>query len=410
VCVTHFGLTAHAQGQPAQPAREAAGDWLGRGELTGDWGGGRTKLESEGGTTLDISLTQFFHWVPEGDDDRGFDYGGKLEVESKTSLGKWLRNTSSVDAHVEFRYGDTPLLGGGTLIPTNAALLFPESEGTHAKLSSLYYTQVLGGKYVLQAGRFNTLDLYSAHPFTGGEGIDRFMNLSLVAPPVSARTVPAVAEGALFSVLRGATPALTVGVIESTEEGFFDNGVTVLWNVSPPWKFSGKPGGISFGGELSTFEGTSLDQSPWALIPASPIPLARQRGTWTLNVTLDQFLRMHPASPTKGWGVFAMFGVSDGNPSFLELQAFAGLGGAAPFERRSRDAWGIGYFVNGVSGDFEDTLEPFVRTRDEHGLELFYSWAPVGWSRVTADLQVIDPFLVRSETRAFFAIRWKVTF
>jgi porin len=227
---------------------------------------------------------------------------------------------------------------------------------------------------------------------------------------VSARTVPAVAEGALFSVLRGATPALTVGVIESTEEGFFDNGVTVLWNVSPPWKFSGKPGGISFGGELSTFEGTSLDQSPWAFIPASPIPLARQRGTWTLNVTLDQFLRIHPASPTKGWGVFGMFGVSDGNPSFLELQAFAGLGGAAPFERRSRDAWGIGYFVNGVSGDFEDTLEPFVRTRDEHGLELFYSWAPVGWSRVTADLQVIDPFLVRSETRAFFAIRWKVTF
>jgi porin len=119
---------------------------------------------------------------------------------------------------------------------------------------------------------------------------------------------------------------------------------------------------------------------------------------------------MHPADPTKGWGFFGMFGVSDGNPSFLELQAFAGLGGAAPFAQRSKDTWGIGYFVNGLSGDLEDTLDPFVRTRDEHGLELFYSWAPVGWSRVTADLQVIDPFLVRSETRAFFAIRWKVIF
>jgi hypothetical protein len=285
--------------------------------------------------------------------------------------------------------------------------LFPESEGTHAKLSSLHYTQVFGGKYVLQAGRFNTIDLYSAHPFTGGEGLDRFMNLSLVAPPVSGRTVPPDTEGVLFSMLRGATPALTVGVIESTEEGFFDNGVTFLWSVSPPWKLSDKPGGIAFGGELSSFEGTSLDQSPWALLPESPVPLAREQGTWTLNVTVDQFLRMHPADPTTGWGVFGMFGVSDGNPSFLELQAFAGLGGASPFERRSKDTWGVGYFVNGVSGDLEDTLDPPVRTRDEHGFEVSYSWAPVGWSRVSADLQVIDPFLVRSETRAFFAIRWK---
>jgi hypothetical protein len=29
---------------------------------------------------------------------------------------------------------------------------------------------------------------------------------------------------------------------------------------------------------------------------------------------------------------------------------------------------------------------------------------------VTADLQVIDPFLRRSETRLFFGVRWKVMF
>jgi len=408
--VTQLAVLARAQGQPAQPVADVTEDWLKRGELTGAWGGGRTKLKSEGGTTLDISVTQFFHWVPEGDDDRGFDYGGKLDVKSKTSLAKWLKNTSSVDAHVELRYGDTPLAAGGTLIPTGAALLFPESEGTHAKLSSLYYTQVFAGKYVLQAGRFDTLDLYSAHPFTGGEGTDRFMNLSLVAPPVSARTVPPVTEGALFSVLRGATPALTVGVIASTEEGFFDNGVTFLWSVSPPWKLSAKPGGISFGGEISSFEGTSLDQSPWAFLPDSPVPLAREQGAWTLNVTVDQFVAMHPADPTKGWGFFGMLGLSDGNPSLLDFQAFAGLGGAAPFEGRSKDTWGVGYFVNGVSNDLEETLDPLIRTRTEQGVELYYNWAPAGWSRLTADLQVIDPFLVRSETRAFFAIRWKVVF
>jgi porin len=406
---TQFAVIARAQ-EPAQPAEAAEESWLARGELSGDWGGGREWLRMKGGTTLEIGFTQFFHWVPEGEDERGYDYGGKLDVKSKTSLGNWLWPNSSVDAHVELRYGDTPLFSGGTLIPTSAALQFPENEGTHAKLSNLYFTQIFGGKYVLQVGRFDTLDLYSAHPFTGGEGVDRFMNLSFVAPPVSARTVPPVTEGALFSVLRGATPALTVGVIESTEEGFFENGATFLWSVSPPLKLSSKPGGISFGGEVSSFEGTSLDQSPFALLPGSPIPLAREEGTWTFNVTVDQFLQMHPADPTKGWGVFGMFAVSDANPSILELQAFVGLGGAAPFERRTRDTWGVGYFFNGVSDDLEDTLDLLVRTQDEQGVELFYSWAPVGWSRVTADLQVIEPFVARSDTRAFFAIRWKVIF
>ena len=91
----------------------------------------------------------------------------------------------------------SPLLAGGTLIPTSTALLFPESTGTHAEVSSLYGTQVFENKFVLQFGRFNTLDLYSAHPFTGGDGTDRFMNLSLVAPPVSARTLPPWGEGVI---------------------------------------------------------------------------------------------------------------------------------------------------------------------------------------------------------------------
>ena len=133
--------------------------------------------------------------APVGDDDRGFDYGGKLDVKVQSSLSKLLWEGFSAAGHVQMRSGDVPLLAGGTLIPTSTALLFPESSGTHANISSLYGTQVFENKFVLQFGRFNTLDLYNAHPFTGGEGIDRFMNLSLVAPPISARTVPPSTEG-----------------------------------------------------------------------------------------------------------------------------------------------------------------------------------------------------------------------
>jgi porin len=405
---------AAAAAQEAAPAQVAPPppptDIIKRGELFGDWGGARTRM-GEKGTKIDASFTQFFDWVPDGDDDRGYDYGGKFDVKAQSNLSKILWEGFSAAGHFELRYGDVPLLAGGTLIPTSTALLFPESEGTHARISSLYGRQVFENRFVLQFGRFNMLDLYSAHPFTGGEGLDRFMNLSLVAPPVSARTVPPSAEGVMFSVLKGATPAVTLGLIESTDDGFFENGATFTWNVGLPVKLSKTlPGGISVGGEIGSWEGTSLDQTPWALLPSLDIPLETVQGAWTLNVSVDQFVWMHPNDPTKGMGVFGMFGVSDGDPSLLRTQLFVGFGGAAPFEGRSADSFGAAFFYNDVSNELEDTVEPLLPMRNEQGVELYYAWAPVGWSRITADFQVIDPFLRRSETRLFFGVRWKVIF
>ena len=40
------------------------------------------------GRKIDASYTQFFDWVPDGDDDRGFDYGGKFDVKVQSSLSK----------------------------------------------------------------------------------------------------------------------------------------------------------------------------------------------------------------------------------------------------------------------------------------------------------------------------------
>lgn len=411
VILTNAPAAAAQEAAPAQaPPPPPPTDIVKRGQLLGDWGGARTRM-GENGTKIDASYTQFFDWVPDGDDDRGYDYGGKFDVKVQSNLSKSLWEGFSVGGHFELRYGDVPLLAGGTLIPTSTALLFPESEGTHAKISSLYGSQLLENRFLLQFGRFNTLDLYSAHPFTGGEGIDRFMNLSLVAPPLSARTVPPSAEGVMFSVLKGAQPAVTLGLIESTDDGFFENGATFMWNVGLPVKLSKTlPGGISVGGEIGSWEGTSLDQTPWALLPPLGIPLETVQGAWTFNVSVDQFVWMHPNDPTKGMGLFGMFGVSDGDPSLLRTQMFVGFGGAAPFEGRSADSFGAAFFYNDVSNDLEDTLAPLLPIRNEQGVELYYAWAPVGWSRVTADLQVIDPFLRRSETRLFFGVRWKVIF
>jgi hypothetical protein len=86
-----LSVAAHAGAQtPAEPPPPPPPtDLLKRGELFGDWGGARTKLEDKG-TKIGASFTQFFDWVPVGDDDRGYDYGGKIDVVVRSNLSKYL--------------------------------------------------------------------------------------------------------------------------------------------------------------------------------------------------------------------------------------------------------------------------------------------------------------------------------
>jgi porin len=251
------------------------------------------------------------------------------------------------------------------------------------------------------------VDMY-VKPFTGGEGLDKFMNLAFVAPPIWARTIPPVTEGVIAAFLgKSREPIVTVGLIDSNDEGFFDNGATFMWDVRLPFTPFSLPGVYSVGGEFSSITATSLDQSPWVFIPALDVPVAEEDGAWTLNLTAHQYVAQDQATK-RGWGVFGMLGVTDGNPNFVKTFAHAGLAGNVPFRGRERDTFGLGYFYSGVSGDLKDTLDPFIRLRKEQGFEIYYTFAPTGWSKLTADLQFIDPFVVASETRAFFAVRWKI--
>jgi porin len=391
---------------PAAPPEPAAtSEWLTREKLLGDWGGTRTELGNRG-VRLGLAFTQFFEWAPEGDDDRGFDYGGKLDFKVRSDLSDYVAKGLAATSHVEFRYGDTPLLAGGTLLPTNASLLFPEAEGEHIKISALFGSYLFSPQFLLNFGRFDMVDLY-VKPFTGGEGIDKFMNIAFVAPPTWARTIPPVAEGVIGSFLRGTEPLVTVGLIESTEEGFFDNGATVLWDVRLPIQPLSLPGQYSVGGEFSSITATSLDQSKFALLPPLNIPLEEEEGAWTLNFTAHQYLA-YDEGTKRGWGAFGMFGLTDGNPNFIDVLAHAGFAGNVPIRGRERDTFGLGYYYSNLSDDLQNTLEPLIRIRKEQGFEIFYSFAPTGWSKLTADLQIVDPFLLGSETRMFFSVRWKV--
>jgi porin len=386
---------------------------LGRDNLFGDWGGARTKMQNAG-TKFDVTFTQFFQWAPQtdtpplGDVTQHYLYGGKFDVMDTSDLSKIAWKGLSVTGHLEVRYGDVPLLTGGTLIPTNTALLFPENQDTKARLSALNFTQVLNSHASVSIGRFNMVDLYD-RAYTGGRGIDKFMNLSFVMPPISIRTVPPVAEGVIFSILNGSDVVATAGLIESTDEGFFKNGATVLWNVALPVHLFTMPGHYSVGGQFSSTVATSLDQSAWLLLPPFNTTPATVQGAWTLNVSFDQAIAVDPNDSKKNFGVFGVLGVSDANPTPIQPFFTIGVGGHSLLRSRPNDTFGVAYALNGLSSDFVTFVQP-ARLRNEQGGELYYNVAIAPWSLVTADLQFVDPYALGSSTRTFFAIRWKLIF
>lgn len=412
---------------PAQEAQRGGGatvnggatqqvSWIERDTLTGDWGGHRTSLK-ERGITLAPRLTQFYQGALAGGGNRGFQYGGKLDLMLNADLsrmGFW--DGFSLTIHGEYNYGWSMNGVGGVVSPPNTALLFPGLAGADRfDLSSVYVQQRFGNSVSLSFGKFNMIDLAGMRPFSGGAGIDSFWNLTFVAPPSGA--IPPYLFGALVSVR---TEPATFGfwvydpvsvVNKSGFEAPFADGVSFRGSVDFPVTIGGLPGRQGFSALFSTQPGIDQNSIGDTLIP--PFPRNRpdiiNNSRYHLSYSFDQYLYRRNGDPKEGFGLFGQFGISDGNPNNLYFSALAGLGGTGLIPGRSRDNWGIAYYYNAPSRDLMSALSPRLRIKDEQGLEAFYNFRATPWFTVGADLQVIAPTLEK-DTAVFLGFRNVIRF
>lgn len=390
---------AGSQAQTVPPAPNYSGPIAERSTLTGDWGGSRNELAKQG-ITLALTLTQFYQGLAAGDGDHDFKYGGKADLllnADLSKLGFW--KGLSLTVHGEYNYGQSINGAGGTLVPTNTALVFPGMEGSDAfDLSSVYFQQHFSKSVTLLVGKINMMDIAARTPFKGGAGIDSFWNLTFVAPPSG--LVPPYLFGALLSVrTEPATFGLWVydpaSVINKT--GFeepFANGVTIRGSVDFPVTIGGLSGHQGFVALYSTEEGTDLDDIGDTFLPPFPpgSPGTKNRNYY-FAYSFDQYLYRVGNNSKEGVGLFGQFGISDGNPSKLHWSALVGIGGTGVIPGRSRDNWGIGYYYDAPSGDLKEAYSPLLTIRDEQGVEIFYNFAVTPWMTVGVDLQVINPSL-----------------
>src|SRR5207237_8958745 len=90
----------------------------------------------------------------------------------------------------------------------NFNMAFPKKEQVAIGVTALKLTQRLFDHLLLIAGKINTLDDFRLN-YTGGNGLDRFMNSAVVANVINGRTIPYSTYGAGFSVFADQGPEFT---------------------------------------------------------------------------------------------------------------------------------------------------------------------------------------------------------
>ena len=396
-------------------AEDAASSIWSRPTLLDGAGGPKEALRNHG-ISIDVWQSQYYQGMTSGTGPHDFENGGKIDAFATidgAKMGLW--QGLYVNIHHEWIYGDDVNHRGGTLLPVNSGLKFPDFGGFDHD-TSITVTQVFNERVSLSAGKFNMLDVLSKTPLLGGGGLDTFMNVGL-ALPVTGITPPYVlganltikTDPAVFSLfVHDPRNAQTWDVIETP----FSDGTVVLGSITVPVKPFGLSGFQSVKAAFSTQDGLNLADVPLLFLPPEAETIAgRKDGRWYFGYAFQQYLYQDPANPQNGWGVFGQLGLSDGNPNPIEASWLAGIGGASPIAGREQDRWGVAYFRYNISDDLIEGIDALgITLRDEEGVEAYYNLAVTPWFRLTADVQFITPGRAGREEATFLGLRTQVKF
>jgi len=409
----------------ASPAPSPEPDVWHQEEMTGDWGGTRSRWK-EKGVELEFKLTHFFQGVAAGGVRHDSEFNGKFQTITKFDLGKiagwkWW----SAEVRTETRFGD-PLLGGtGTINPTNTAMMIPAAAGNIFSVTALNFTRLIpldlkkGNLLAISFGRYNLVDLADEDFFSGG-GTERFMNIAPIGPLTVLRQVPLITNAATFAYIRHGEPFFTFAVMDTNDHStttgipdLFKDGVTFSPGMNFSKKYFGKTAKHSFGGAITTKAYTPFDAIRQVIIPGPPVnPIQPRRGSWSVNYVFRQYLVER--GKRDGWGFFSQVSFADKATSPITTFFNAGLGGNGLFKRRSADEFGIEYAYTDLSKVLKNNIDLLTqagrRPRPEHQVEMFYNLHITPWLRLTGDLQIIRPTRTIANTTVIPGVRLEMIF
>ncbi len=380
--------------------------------LTGDWGGTRTKLASQG-YSFRSYLTQFFVDPLTGGINTGSKSTGKFDLffdidGTKSGLGKGV----GFHTHLEGRWGDSVI---GTAVTANPILTtnqYPKLGGTEFAFTSAYFSLPLAAKTSMVIGKLNMYDLGEKTQFRGGRGVDRFQNASFTGPVVNSRVMPPINFGAMATHIHMLSPkqpgAFTFGLFGSTAvtSDFdlgkaFDKGVSLLGSFTIPGVAKGQ-GTSAFTIIYSTKDRASINDIPNIFLP--PLPAANKTNrSWVISYDYSQPLAAK-------WGWFGSLATSDGDPGPYKFSGTLGIGGDGIIESRPNDRFGVGLYYTDPSDALRDAFKGVVKFDAEYGVETFYNYAVNDWFRIGANVQAVNPLLRGSDDLFVYSLNAQIRF
>lgn len=383
------------------------------------------------GVAPDVWVTQFYQGQTAGDADHTWRYGGKVDAFLKwdaEKLGLW--RGFHVNVQYEHYFGQNINRRDFALIPVNTAQAYVERDGYHSALS-VSVTQDIGDHISVSAGKFNMMTLASKTPLIGGGGIDTFMNRAFALPSTgvsyTART-GAAGDRVVISApyLIGAIVAIKTKPVDialmvadprsaidpRVIQRPFEKGVAVGGSATVKTEIAGLRGFHTLRVAYSNARGVDLENiADLARPSAVGRPTATRKGYWFASYAIQHNLFQSEKDPEAGWGLFTLATLSDGNPSPVRWSILAGLAGNNLLAGREKDRWGVGFFHYGLTEPLLAGLAALnVQRRSEGGVEGFYNLAITPWLRLSADLQVIDPWNSSKSRATYAAVRLQTKF
>lgn len=407
---------------------EPAASLLTQDSLTDTPDGPKAQLRKFG-IMPDVWVTQIYQGQPSGSASKVWRYGGKMDAFLRVDaekLGLW--RGFHMNAQFEHYIGNTIVNNDFTLLPVSVAQAFVQPQLYKSALS-IFFRQELGSGFSVSAGKVNTITLASETPLVGGGGIETFMNRAFAAPSTG---IGLTAPGTLADRVVVA-PTYTLGADVTYKSRFgvlnfavvdprnaqeprviqnpFKDGVVLAGSWMLPTQFFGLKSFHTFRGAYSNTRGFDLNDIGAFRQQISRDVSDTKKGFWLASYSIQQYLFQSDKDPSVGWGLFGFASLSDGNPNPVKWSMLAGLAGNNLIRGRENDRWGIGIYHYALCQPLISGLaENGVYRRSEGGVEAFYNYAITPWLRLSADIQIIDPWVVGKSRATFMAMRLQTKF
>ena len=405
-------------------------DLINRGSLIDFKGSPKDKLQQYGIDT-EIWVTQIYQGLTSGDEAGVARYGGKTDAFVHIKPEKiGLLPGFSLDAQYEHYIGQNINNLDQALIAVNTAQAYVRSDGYHSALS-LTATQKIDDHFTVSLGKFNLMTLASNTPLIGGGGITTFMNRAFALPSTGVSytqsnggagdrvvlSAPYLLGGfAIFNqgpfkvdlMLADPRSAQNPRVIQHP----FEKGIQIGAGLTINTELLGLHGSHVMRGAYSNASGINLaDVEDFTGNIRSITAPTTKRGYWFSSYFFEQHIIQSEKDPTKGFGLFGLGTLSDGNPNPIKWSMLLGFAGYNPIESRQNDRWGVGFFHFGLSQQLLAGLAEMGDPRhSEEGIEGFYNIELTKWNFLSMDIQFVDPWNPAKKNELIAAIRMQTKF